>query len=72
MFYNEINILEETIMNNKGIFGLVNYEDTPFEVKYSDGTVGIIVKSLAQGVIDGTLMIGAVAVVSGYARLFKK
>ena len=59
-------------MNSKGIFGLVNYEDTPLEVKFTDGTLGIIVKSLAQGVVDGTLMIGAVAVVSGYARLFKK
>lgn len=59
-------------MNNKGIFGLVNYEDTPFEVKYSDGTLGIVVKSLAQGVIDGTLMIGSIAVVNGFAGLFKK
>lgn len=59
-------------MNNKGIFGLVNYEDTPLEVKFTDGTLGIVVKSLAQGVVDGTLMIGAIAVVSGYARLFKK
>lgn len=59
-------------MNNKGIFGLVNYEDTPLEVKYTDGTVGIIVKSLAQGFVDGTLMIGTICVVSGYAKLFKK
>lgn len=59
-------------MNNKGIFGLVNYEDTPFEVKYSDGTLGIVVKSLAQEVIDGTLMIGSIAVASGFARLIKK
>lgn len=59
-------------MNNKGIFGLVNYEDTPLEVKFTDGTLGIVVKSLAQGVVDGTLMIGAICVVSGYARLFKK
>lgn len=59
-------------MNNKGIFGLVNYEDTPLEVKFTDGTLSIVVKSLAQGVVDGTLMIGAICVVSGYARLFKK
>ena len=59
-------------MNNKGIFGLVNYEDTPFEVKYSDGTLGIVVKSLTQGVIDGTLMIGSIAVINGFAGLFKK
>ena len=59
-------------MNNKGIFGLVNYEDTPLEVKYSDSTLGIVAKSLAQGIVDGTLMIGTIAVVSGYARLFMK
>ena len=59
-------------MNNKGIFGLVNYEDTPFEVKYSDGTLGIVVKSLTRGVIDGTLMIGSIAVINGFAGLFKK
>lgn len=59
-------------MNNKGIFGLVNYENTPLEVKYTDGAVGITVKSLAQGVIDGALMIGSIAVVNGIAGLFKK
>lgn len=59
-------------MNNKGIFGLVNYEDTSLEVKYSDSTLGIVAKSLAQGIVDGTLMIGTIAVVSGYTKLFMK
>ena len=58
-------------MNNKGFMGLVNFEDTPLEVKYTDGVLEIAGKSIAQGVVEGALVVGALAIGSGLISAFK-
>ena len=63
-------------MNNKGFMGLVNFEDTPLEVKYTDGILEIAGKSIAQGVVEGALVVGALvvgalAIGSGLISAFK-
>lgn len=58
-------------MNNKGFMGLVNFVDTPLEVKYTDGILEITGKSIAQGVVEGALVVGALAIGSGLISAFK-
>lgn len=49
---------------NKGLFGLYNYEGTKLEVKPEDSLVKGCLKGLAQGMVDGTVIVGGLCIIA--------
>lgn len=49
---------------NKGLFGLYNYEGTKLEVKPEDGFVKGCLKGAAQGMVDGTVIVGGLCIIA--------
>lgn len=61
--------------NNKGLFGLVNYENTPLEHNHKD-TFGIaMAKGTGRALIDCTVLFGTFCLVASgvnFIKLIKK
>lgn len=49
---------------NKGLFGLYNYEGTKLEVKDEDSLAKGCLKGLAQGMVNGTVIIGGLYIIA--------
>jgi len=49
-------------MTNKGFLGLVNFVDTPLEIKENDKFIASCLKGAGQGTIEGLLTIGTAVV----------
>lgn len=49
---------------NKGLFGLYNYEGTKLEVKPEDSFVKGCLKGAAQGMVDGTVIVGGLCIIA--------
>jgi hypothetical protein len=50
------------MMTNKGFLGLVNFVDTPLEVKENDKFIVSCLKGAGQGTIEGLLTVGTAVV----------
>lgn len=58
--------------NNKGLFGMVNYKDTPLERNHND-TFGIaMAKGTGRALIDCTVLFGAFCLVASGVDFIKK
>lgn len=58
--------------NNKGLFGLVNYQNTPLEVK-NDDTFGIaMLKGSGRAVIDCTVLFGSFCLIASGVKFLQK
>ena len=49
---------------NKGLFGLYNYEGTKLEVKPEDSLAKGCLKGFAQGMVDGTVIVGGLCIIA--------
>ena len=49
---------------NKGLFGLYNYEGTKLEVKPEDSFVKGCLKGAAQGMVNGTVIVGGFCIIA--------
>lgn len=49
-------------MMNKGFLGLVNFVDTPLEIKENDKFIVSCLKGAGQGTIEGLLTVGTAVV----------
>lgn len=49
---------------NKGLFGLYNFEDTILEVTDEDSLIKGCVKGAAQGMVNGTVVVGAAVIIA--------
>lgn len=49
---------------NKGLFGLYNFEDTVLEVTPEDSLIKGCVKGAAQGVVNGTVIVGGLCIIA--------
>lgn len=49
---------------NRGFAGLFRYEDTPLEVTVDDNVAKAFLKGCARGIINGTIVIGGVVIVT--------
>lgn len=61
--------------NNKGLFGLVNYEDTPLEIKNDDTFCITMLKGSGRAVIEGAALFGTFCLVASgvdFIKLVKK
>lgn len=69
--YNEINILEDTKMLNKGLFPFYSFEGTVFEVTEDDDFTMQVAKGAGQTVVNAAVTVGAVALTIGAGYLLK-
>lgn len=49
---------------NKGFAGLFRYEGTPLEVTIDDNVATAFLKGCARGIINGTIVVGGVVIVT--------
>lgn len=49
---------------NKGLFGLYNFEDTVLEVTPEDSLIKGCVKAAAQGMVNGTVVVGTAVIIA--------
>lgn len=49
---------------NRGFAGLFRYEGTPLEVTVDDNVAKAFLKGCARGVINGTIVVGGVVIVT--------
>lgn len=49
---------------NRGFAGLFRYEGTPLEVTVDDNVAKAFLKGCARGIINGTIVVGGVVIVT--------
>lgn len=58
------------MFNNKGLFGLYNFEDTILEVTEDDSFVKGCLKGAAKGTINATVIVGGIVIVAANVLRF--
>lgn len=50
---------------DKGLFGLINYENTPLGLTEEDGLISVFAKGCGRGVLEYSTLFGGLILVAG-------